>query len=194
MNKVSTKLLPFLVFSFLSAHSVSAQKIIPDQSVLTTTLSGVKITEKAVKSITAYNVIRSGNVEYVAGEVIDLKSGFHVANGASFRARIEPVEQVNARVSSEASVEESESELVVTAYPNPFSNDTQIEYWLPENTTVNVAVYDEKGGEITRIIESQVQSRGKHKVTFSSEGLTAGTYLCVVNTARERKVQKIVKQ
>jgi Secretion system C-terminal sorting domain len=194
MNKVSTNFFPFLVFSFLSTPFVFAQKIIPDQSVLTATLSGVKITEKAVKSITAYNVIRSGNVEYVAGEVIDLKSGFHVANGASFRARIEPVSQVNARVSSETAVEEGESKLLVTAYPNPFSNDTQIEYWLPESTAVNVAVFDEKGSEIARIIESQMQSKGKHKVTFSSEGLTAGTYLCVVNTARERKVQKIVKQ
>jgi transposase-like protein len=70
-----------------------AQKVIPDQSVLTASLSGVNVTEKAVQNITAYNHIRSGYVKYVAGRSIHLKPGFHVANGANFQAKIEPVEQ-----------------------------------------------------------------------------------------------------
>lgn len=194
MNNIFPCSFPFLVGFFLIQHSAFTQKLIPDQSVLTATLSGVNITEKATRSITASNAINSGSVRYIAGEVIHLKSGFHVANGAGFHAKIEPVENINARVSSDEATTEGDDRLLVTVYPNPFSNDTQIEYWLPESTAVNVIVYDEKGTEMSRVIENQTQSKGKHKVTFSSANLISGTYLCVVNTSHERKVQKIVKQ
>lgn len=177
-----------------SDEPVFAQRVIPDESVLTASLSGVNVTEKAMHNIIAYNHVRSGSVKYVAGRTIHLKPGFHVASGANFQAKTEPVEQVNRRLSAEVIAEESELGFQLTAYPNPFSDDTMIEYLLPESGLVSVIVFDDKGSEVARIVEKQVQAKGKHKVTFASKHLAAGVYICAVNTPSGRKVQKIVKQ
>jgi hypothetical protein len=187
---------PFLISACFIFPDVPvfAQKVIPDQSVLTASLSGANVTEKAVQDITAYNYIRSGSVKYVAGHSIHLKPGFHVASGANFYAKIEPVEQGSDRLSAEEASEENEVGFGLTAYPNPFSDDTMIEYSLPESGLVSVIVFDDKGSEVARIVEKQVQAKGKHKVTFASKHLAAGVYICAVNTPSGRKVQKIVKQ
>lgn len=184
----------------LYCHFGFGQESIPEKSVLTTTLKSAHVIEKAIQSISAYNEIRSGSVEYVAGKSITLESGFHVAEGATFEGRIEPVipKVEEFPVNSDAALAtgdvEDKTKLFVSAYPNPYSEDTQIAYWLPEDTPVSVLVFNEKGIEVARIIDNQLQSKGSHKVTFASGRLSSGTYLCTVNTSREKRTHKVIKQ
>lgn len=179
----------------LYCHFGFGQELIPQRSVLTTSLRGVRVTEKAVQSIVAYGDIRSGSAEYIAGKSITMEAGFHVAEGATFMARIEEVKQPIVESESPIGVDtpEDKTKLFVNAYPNPYSEDTQIAYWLPNKTVVSIIVFDAKGTEVSRIIDGKIQSEGMYKVTFKSGRLPSGTYLCTVNTSTERKAQTLIK-
>lgn len=79
----------FLPVCFLfQSGIVTAQKNLPKSTTLTAPLSAVTITEQATESTTAYNLLSSGNITYIAGTVIMLKPGFHVTKGTSFKAKI----------------------------------------------------------------------------------------------------------
>lgn len=172
----------------MSCSNAFAQQDVPLKSVLSASISNVTLTETARNSITAYNVIRSGNVTYLSGGIIELKPGFHVAPGANFHAEITTDFPENR---SEAHPDE---ELTFKVYPNPFAENTQIEYYLSEESNVNVSVINLKGAEISKPVHNQVQGKGTHKVTFESKHLPSGIYTCVLETPSVKKVYKVFKQ
>ena len=60
-------------------------------------------------------------------------------------------------------------------YPNPFTENTVIEYALPETVqTANLYIYDMNGKQIEQIALTE---RGESSVTINSGQLTAGMYL-----------------
>lgn len=185
------KILPNLLVLFvilLSCSWASAQRDIPLRSVLSASISDITLTEKARNSIIAYNRIGSGNVTYLSGGVIELKSGFHVASGANFHAAItndfpETVDE-----------QHPDEEFVFKVYPNPIAENTEIEYYLPEESKVNLFVVNFKGIEISKPVHNQIQGKGKHKVTFESKHLPSGMYTCVLETPSAKKVYKVFKQ
>jgi len=66
-------------------------------------------------------------------------------------------------------------------YPNPFNSQTRIEYRLPENSFVNLEVYDILGQRIKTLV-SENKPAGSHSIEFNADGLTAGTYIyCLFN-------------
>lgn len=60
-------------------------------------------------------------------------------------------------------------------YPNPFNPSTSIEYSIPEQSFVELKVYDVLGNEVASLV-NQDQSAGSYRVDFSGTGLTSGTY------------------
>lgn len=63
-------------------------------------------------------------------------------------------------------------------YPNPFNSSTIIEYILPKENYVKLAIYNLLGEEI-KILVDELQKGGKYRVHFSSSvvnGLTSGVY------------------
>jgi subtilisin family serine protease len=61
--------------------------------------------------------------------------------------------------------------------PNPFSNSTDIEFTLPVTTSVTLVITDMYGNKISTLINNSVQSPGRHKVTFDTEGIASGVYV-----------------
>jgi hypothetical protein len=61
-------------------------------------------------------------------------------------------------------------------YPNPFSNSTDISYYIPEVSDVNLRIYDLRGQMIKELVNSN-QSQGEHSLNFSSENLSDGVYM-----------------
>lgn len=180
---------PLVLLGILvSCSRVFAQQDIPLKSVLSAPISNVTLVEKARNSITAYNVIRSGNVSYLSGGVIELKSGFHVAQGANFHA------EITTDFPETTEEQRPDEELTFKVYPNPFAENTQIEYYLSEESNVNVSVVNLKGTEISKPVQNQIQGRGMHKVTFESKHLPSGMYTCVLETPSVKKVYKVFKQ
>jgi Secretion system C-terminal sorting domain len=66
-------------------------------------------------------------------------------------------------------------------YPNPFNPSTKIQYNLPENSFVNLQVYNAIGKEVASLVNSVV-SAGTHEVVFDASGLNSGVYFYTLKT------------
>jgi hypothetical protein len=73
--------------------------------------------------------------------------------------------------------------LGIRNYPNGFSEQTTIEYWIPEEMPVSVRVYNVLGQSIATLADG-VQRAGRHTLQFTAAGsLPSGLYLAVLSTS-----------
>jgi len=75
--------------------------------------------------------------------------------------------------------EVSKEKISFTVYPNPFLNSAKIEYSLKENANVKIELRKPTGEKVISIY-NQMESCGKHSHEFTSEQLTPGFYLIVL--------------
>jgi len=76
-------------------------------------------------------------------------------------------------------------------YPNPFNPSTVIEYSVPENSYVELKVYDIIGNEITTLV-SEEKSRGYYQIQFNAKGLSSGTYIYSLRTNKSVQTKKMI--
>jgi hypothetical protein len=60
-------------------------------------------------------------------------------------------------------------------YPNPFNPTTNIEYSIPEQSIVDIRIYDILGNEIAVLVNKE-QAAGRYKADFNGINLTSGVY------------------
>lgn len=179
----------FLGIAVIASPFVQAQDSCPTSVTLKATLSGAKIVEQASQHLTASNTIQSGDVTYRAGQSVTLTPGFEIKPGTIFQASIAPCEAIEMeRKSWEDNV------FTLGAYPNPFAQNTLIEYTIPESATVSINIMDVRGTIISRLLSNQEQAGGTHRITFESDTLPEGVYICTLTTPNGRKTHKILKQ
>jgi len=80
-------------------------------------------------------------------------------------------------------------------YPNPFSDQTTLEYVLPEASSVRVAVYDVLGRQV-RVLVDEKQDAGRHTVQWnghdeSGHRMASGVYLARLVVDGTTKVRKM---
>jgi hypothetical protein len=102
-----------------------------------------------------------------------------------FDGSFEYSNEVNVEVLTPGSFELSQN------YPNPFNPSTTIKYSLPENSFVNLAVYNLLGEKV-RTLVNEVQNAGNYNLNFDASGLTSGTYVYSLSTASGTLTQKMV--
>lgn len=61
-------------------------------------------------------------------------------------------------------------------YPNPFNPTTNIEYSIPEESFVNLRVYNTIGEEVA-VLVNQSQKAGSYNVEFNGYGIQSGIYI-----------------
>ena len=61
-------------------------------------------------------------------------------------------------------------------YPNPFNPSTNIEYSIPEESFVQLKVYDILGNEVATLVNEE-QTAGTYRADFNGEGLSSGLYI-----------------
>jgi len=76
-------------------------------------------------------------------------------------------------------------------YPNPFSNNTTIEYQLPHDGKVKLAIYDLAGKEIASLV-NEAKLAGVYKVNFETGKLSSGTYLCKIQCGDLTKTKQLI--
>jgi len=81
-------------------------------------------------------------------------------------------------------------------YPNPFNPVTTLRYDLPENSFVNVTIYDMLGRQVKTLV-NQSQVAGYKSVIWnasneSGKSVSAGLYLCQINTGKFTQTKKMI--
>lgn len=77
-------------------------------------------------------------------------------------------------------------------YPNPFNPATTIEFTLPEDGHVRLAVYDVRGRLISTLIDEEKQAGVYHQAVFVANNLSSGTYLVRLEFAEQSLQRKVV--
>jgi FlgD Ig-like domain len=82
--------------------------------------------------------------------------------------------------------------------PNPFTNETRIEYFMGGTGLMTVDIYDLRGKKI-KSLNSTSEGDGKHSVTWDGKGasgasVAAGIYICAVRTGDTVLRCKIIRQ
>jgi photosystem II stability/assembly factor-like uncharacterized protein len=86
-----------------------------------------------------------------------------------------------ADVNSVKTVVAAGNSLNFTNFPNPFSQATNIQFDLKDNSNVSLCVYDGMG-RLVRTLMNGPAVAGKQAFTFAADGLSAGIYYCVLQT------------
>jgi hypothetical protein len=76
-------------------------------------------------------------------------------------------------------------------YPNPFNPTTTIEFALPKNSNVKIAVFDILGRLITKLVDGNLNA-GYHKVQFNASNLASGVYFYRIEAGNFVKVKKLM--
>jgi Secretion system C-terminal sorting domain len=86
------------------------------------------------------------------------------------------VQRHNAPTVTANDAEEVPNHLVLEAnYPNPFSQNTQIRFALPQAAEVQLVVYDVLGRAVTTLAQGNMAA-GAHEVNFDASNLSNGQY------------------
>jgi len=76
-------------------------------------------------------------------------------------------------------------------YPNPFNPITKINYSVPADGFVNIAVYNVLGEKVTEIVNS-LQKAGNYEVTFNATNFASGMYLYRMESGDFVSVKKMM--
>ncbi len=85
-----------------------------------------------------------------------------------------------------------DARLVVSASPNPFENQTQIEVSLPSDAVLTVEVLNLVGASIANLSANENLTAGKH--TFDLASLASGTYIVKAIANGQVATTRVVKQ
>jgi len=81
-------------------------------------------------------------------------------------------------------------------YPNPFNPVTKLRYDLPENSHVNITIFDILGREVKTIV-NQYQNAGHRSITWNAtndrgHSVSAGVYLYRIQAGNYTLAKKMV--
>ncbi len=76
-------------------------------------------------------------------------------------------------------------------YPNPFNPSTTFRFALPEQTHVELAVYNLTGQLVTRLV-NEVSPAGNREVRWDASGFASGMYFVRLTTAAFTQIQKVM--
>jgi len=76
-------------------------------------------------------------------------------------------------------------------YPNPFNPTTTIDFELPMEGVVSLALYDVTGRKVRDLV-NRIHPAGYHTVIIQADGLASGVYLCRIEVGGFVAVRRLV--
>jgi hypothetical protein len=76
-------------------------------------------------------------------------------------------------------------------YPNPFNPSTTINYAVPEESFIELKVFDALGEEITSLV-SETKESGFYNVTFDAANYNSGVYFYQLRTGNFIETKKMI--
>jgi hypothetical protein len=168
------------IIGCLLVISATAQSVEKQQYIKLTYTPNRAYVEQAVERIEAVNtILPQTTVEYRAGQAVELLPGFQADKGSIFAAHIKSV---------------AETDIQLSAFPNPFDKSTTIDFELPEAGSVNLFVVDAKGQIVERLLENSQQSAGRHQLEWKADAFSSGVYIPVLKTGKQQVSSRIIKK
>jgi hypothetical protein len=116
----------------------------------------------------------TGKVVYLAFELESLPA----ADRTNVSKRI--IDWFNGAASVKTS--NNATDVKIANYPNPVSKNTTFNYSLTQRGTVNLAIYDVMGREVSRLVSNETQDQGTYTADFDASHLATGSYTYVLTT------------
>ena len=79
----------------------------------------------------------------------------------------------------------------VTSSYFTIKNNSEIEYFLPNSTNVEIKIYNNQGELIETILEENML-KGKHLFYYNTDSLTTGSYFCKFKTEKLSETKRII--
>ena len=76
-------------------------------------------------------------------------------------------------------------------YPNPFNPTTKISYSIPQNSFVELKVFNLLGQEIATLV-NQEKPAGNYEVNFNASNLPSGVYIYKMNAGSDVQTRKMI--
>lgn len=76
-------------------------------------------------------------------------------------------------------------------YPNPFNPNTKIKFSLPEDSNINLKIYNTLGQVVYSFHENSM-SKGYHEINFDGSKLASGLYIYKLNAGKFEKTMKML--
>jgi glucose/arabinose dehydrogenase len=89
---------------------------------------------------------------------------------------------------------EQEDGIVLTIFPNPFSDELVVEFSLPETGNARLTLLDINGKETLQLFDGEVPADQNTQVTANTRHLSEGTFLLRLSTNNRALTRKVVLQ
>lgn len=133
--------------------------------------------------------IEAGEVYEVGDEEFDQTGNYNVlletVNGCDSLVNL----QLTVLVDLE---EELQQVISLNAYPNPFTDQLNIEFELPTTQPISIELYDVNGKLIKRLLSGQPLTQGQHRFTWDKRQIGAGVFLLKLKTHTGIYVDKVI--
>ena len=87
-------------------------------------------------------------------------------------------------------------DLNIIAYPNPFNPETKIVFSIPEDSEVELIIYNIKGQKVNTLVNDEIEA-GIHSVIWNGRDsnanqVSSGIYFYKLKTCNYQKVKKMI--
>lgn len=128
------------------------------------------------------------------------KIGIRQGTGGTPNASIDGIRISNnwglAVTGTATSVEQNNSTIPTTFdlyqnYPNPFNPSTVIKYQIPQNTFVNINIYDVLGNQIKTLVREE-KAAGNYELKFDASNMPSGVYFYSIQAGAFSQTKKMI--
>jgi hypothetical protein len=176
-----------MMLLMLVSGSVFAQEYAQQLTLSHAVTAGIVSDQKAVESIVASNQVnQEATAFYTAGKSVSLRPGFVALAGSVFKATVEPV------ISSGSGIDGLG--LSARAYPNPFVEQTTIEYTLPLGGRIHHKLMNAKGQVLRQSEATREQAAGRYQTQIEGGSLPAGVYLYQLQVGNQIRTLRLIRK
>ena len=87
--------------------------------------------------------------------------------------------------------DEQQKAASLQAWPNPFSNNTVVQFSLPQTSHYSLTLHDDKGAQVRQVEQGEAQAAQTVSVKIDGATLAKGLYVLVLKTATGRQSLKL---
>ncbi|MBP6413996.1 MAG: T9SS type A sorting domain-containing protein, partial [Bacteroidia bacterium] len=135
----------------------------------------------------ATNTIGSVVCDYIVSRASDGLVAIGTHGNGVYSANITDINQLVTGVKFSASANDN----TFKNYPNPFSQNTSLEFNLKQKSTVKLVLLDETGKELRTLLNTTMDA-GTYREELSRKGLPSGIYYCLLQFNNSKITRMLV--